>query len=164
MKKLITMFAALILVVAPLSGCFNNKDNSDADNNNTNDTAKNEFKDGKYMAEGASDDGYGFTPFLEIEVKDGKISDVIFDYKDKDGALKSADSSTHAAGFEKEAGMKTKEVLESLSDQYSKSSDITTIKKITGATRTSDKFVKMVEALEVNIKSGNSEKLMVTLY
>lgn len=64
-----------------------NSSNMDA----TNDTADNGLRDGTYKAEGKEYDKDGYKPYVELTVKNGKISEIECDALNKDGKRKRED-------------------------------------------------------------------------
>ena len=54
-------------------------------------------KNGVYTAEYADFDSHGWKAFVEVTAADGEFRSVIFDYRDADGNLKSADENYKSA-------------------------------------------------------------------
>ncbi|MGL5972896.1 MAG: hypothetical protein ACRCZK_04210 [Oscillospiraceae bacterium] len=146
MKKIIAMFAALLLVIVPLSACGGNSNSS--------------FKDGKYTAEEATRDDNGWLGFVEVEVLDGKISELKLDYKNVDGKLKSEDAEYNES-YKAASGISTIEGVTQLSDQYKLNPKSEELKKVTGATSSTDLLKTLMSDLEINMQDGNTDKIVV---
>lgn len=101
--------------------------------------AANGFKDGSYKAAQDKADDYGWKGQIAIEVKDGKIGTVDFDYVNKDNKLKSEDQ-----GYIKAMEDKTKVNLANAMVELEKalvsSQDAAAVNAVTGATASSNDF------------------------
>lgn len=118
MKKLIAITFAFLMVIS-LTACMGNdntskdditsqsesvkddtmnsstnSDNSDMkySSNDESNTANTGLRDGTYKAEGKEYDSEGYKPYVELTVKNGKISEIECDALDKDGKRKREDN------------------------------------------------------------------------
>lgn len=109
------------------------------------------LKDGTYTAAQDKYDDYGWKGQITIEVKDGKISSVDFDYVNKDNNLKSQDQ-----GYIKTMEDKTKinlaKAMEELEGKLLEKQDVTAVDAVSGATSTSNDFKALAEAALKNAK------------
>ncbi len=110
--------------------------------------AENGLKDGSYTAAQDNYDNYGWKGQITVEVKDGKISTVDFDYVNKDNKLKSQDQ-----GYIKAMADQTKvdlaKAMEELEGKLVGAESAVAVDTVTGATTTSDDFnVLAAKALE----------------
>jgi major membrane immunogen (membrane-anchored lipoprotein) len=106
------------------------------------------MKDGVYKAEQDNYDDRGWKGFVEIEVKDGKIATVKFDYINKDNALKSEDAGYNAS-MEKVTGTSPEKAFPQLSDALVEKQDVAAVEAVAGATSSSTDFTTLAaKALE----------------
>ena len=101
--------------------------------------AESGLKDGSYTAAQDKYDDYGWKGQITVEVKDGKISTVDFDYINKDNKLKSQDQ-----GYIKAMADKTKvdlaKAMEELEGKLVGAQEVAAVDAVTGATTTSNDF------------------------
>lgn len=113
------------------------------DNNTNNDANEVALKDGKYEAEGETDER-GWTPFIEITVTNGKITEAIYDEKEDDGDLKSKDDD-YNKNWKEKSGVSAKEAYSTLAQDLIKKQDPDQVETVTGATSASEKFVNLAK-------------------
>lgn len=147
MKKFLAIFLIGIFAVS-LSGCFGNE-------------SSNAHKDGTYLAE-AAPDKYGWVNFLEVNVKDGNIDAIKFDCKNKDGKLKSEDEEYNKK-YKEIVGVTAKDAFNQIVEQYKQVTDTTKMKKVTGATTSTQDFIVMMDELTKKMSTGDTSKATVTL-
>ena len=121
------------------------------------------YKDGIYKVEYDKFDSHGWKAQVELEVKDGKILNVKYDYINKDGKLKSQD-----ADYKKnmEAVSKTypEKYIKELQDQLVNKQLIARVDAITGATDSSKNFKALVEyALDEMAEKGDTSPKKIPL-
>jgi major membrane immunogen (membrane-anchored lipoprotein) len=105
------------------------------------------MKDGIYKATQDKADQYGWKGFVEVEVKDGKIAAVKFDY-DNNGALKSQDAA-YKAQMEPVSKTYPEKAFAELQTALVEKQDITAVTAVAGATMSSNDFIALVKlALE----------------
>lgn len=102
--------------------------------------------DGTYKLEEKNFDDKGWKAFASIEVKDGKITKASYDYKNKDGDLKSEDADYEKAMKDK-VGTGPQEYLKQLSDALVKSQSASGVDIVTGATHSSETFINYANQL-----------------
>jgi major membrane immunogen (membrane-anchored lipoprotein) len=106
------------------------------------------LKDGVYKATQDKADNYGWKGFVEIEVKDGKIATVKFDYENKDGALKSKDEA-YKASMEPVSKTYPEKAFAELQASLVEKQDVTAVIAVSGATTSSNDFLTLAkQALE----------------
>ncbi|HYF83375.1 MAG TPA: FMN-binding protein [Clostridia bacterium] len=110
--------------------------------------AANGLKDGSYNAAQDKYDDYGWKGQITIEVKDGKIGTVDFDYVNKENKLKSEDQGYIKAMEDKTKVNLAKAMVELESSLLSKQ-DAAAVDTVTSATATSNDFKTLAaKALE----------------
>ena len=114
------------------------------------------WKDGTYTAESGKDD-YGYKIVHTITIKDGKITESNFDYEAEDGSLKSANEEYNTKMKEK-AGISAAEALEQLNAELVETQSAE-VEVVSGATHTSEDFVKSTTALLAAAEEGNTETI-----
>ena len=145
MKKISIILSFLLLSAILFTGCSTNK----------------KMIDGKYKATFKTADNHGWTDYVEITVKDSKITEVDYDSVDKDGNKKSTDTDYEEAM--KGAGSSTypSKYMSELEDDLIKKQNINDVDIIAGATTSSNDFRKLVKALEKNISKGDTTTVEV---
>ncbi|WP_088810702.1 MULTISPECIES: extracellular electron transfer flavoprotein PplA [Listeria] len=142
--------ASSMLLVA--CGNDNSSDKKSSEEPKQSETKKTEAKtdgtmtDGTYKLEEKNYDDKGWKAFASIEVKDGKITKANYDYKNKDGELKSEDADYEKAMKDK-VGTGPQEYLKQLSDSLVKSQSASGVDIVTGATHSSDTFINYANQL-----------------
>ncbi len=124
--------------------------------------AKTALKDGKYKAEASDFDERGWKPFVEADVKDGKITTVTFDYINKDGKFKSEDAEYNK---NMEAKVKTgpAKFTKQLEDALVEKQDVAKIDVVTGATHSTDNFKAIAVKVVENAQKGDTTVAKVTI-
>jgi major membrane immunogen (membrane-anchored lipoprotein) len=106
------------------------------------------LKDGVYKAEQDKFDDYGWKGFVEVEVKEGKIATVKFDYINKDNALKSQDAGYKAA-MEPVSKISPEKAFADLQAALVEKQDVAAVTAVAGATMSSNDFLALAKiALE----------------
>ncbi|EMG28063.1 putative lipoprotein [Listeria fleischmannii 1991] len=142
--------ASSMLLVA--CGNDNSSDKKSSEEPKQSETKKTEAKtdgtmtDGTYKLEEKNFDDKGWKAFASIEVKDGKITKASYDYKNKDGDLKSEDADYEKAMKDK-VGTGPQEYLKQLSDALVKSQSASGVDIVTGATHSSETFINYANQL-----------------
>ena len=143
MKRFIAVLLVVLATACLMTGCSSG------------------MKDGTYKAQFKDYDDHGWTDYVSITVKDGKITDVDYDSMNADGTKKSEDqayresmepvSKTYPAKFYKE-----------LEDQLSEKQDPKKVDAVTGATNSSNDFkILAVEAIKA-AKAGTTDAVEVS--
>ncbi len=147
---LTVVVASSMLLVA--CGNDNSSDKKSSEEPKQTETKKTEAKtdgtmtDGTYKLEEKNYDDKGWKAFASIEVKDGKITKANYDYKNKDGELKSEDADYEKAMKDK-VGTGPQEYLKQLSDSLVKSQSASGVDVVTGATHSSETFINYANQL-----------------
>jgi len=153
MKKALYLTMAMLILLTGLTGCSTGA----ASNGSAT------YKDGTYRAEFSDFDSHGWKAFVEVTVKDDKFTEVVIDYLDADGNKKSADEEYKTTWQSVNPDMYPEKAYNELRDQLLDKQDITKIDGVSGATSTTDNFKTLVGALESNMKSGNTDTVIVDL-
>ena len=103
------------------------------------------LQDGNFSVQGEVDE-HGWSPMMSMVVKEGKISEVTFDYTNAEGALKSEDKEYNKK-MKEVAGIAGADAMKQLSESLIKTQNIADVDLVSGATSTSETFVKLAEQL-----------------
>ncbi len=149
MKKNLILCLVFLILTAIFTACGNSSSSA-------------EYKDGSYKAIAQGPDEHGWTDFVEITIKDGKISEIEYDAVNDDNMLKSEDeeykAAMESAGSETYPSKFTKE----LEDDLLEKQDISKVEVVAGATTASNSFKKLTDKLlSENAISGSTEVLTV---
>ncbi len=121
-----------------------------------------ELKDGEYRAEFKNYDDHGWKDYVTITVSDGKYTACEYDaVNEEDGRKKSEDADYASAYPEDGEYVKPAEYTVRLEEDFIDKQDIESVDMITTATTASNSFKKLVSALEVNIKRGKTDTVIV---
>ena len=150
-RRIWITICTVIMFVVTLCGCQNTGDQT--------------LTDGTYRAE-MSAESHGYKDYVEITVTGGKIDAVVFDAVAADGKRKSEDDEYKNAMI---AGNRNAGVAETypavymkqLADQLLETQKIDQVDTVAGATTSSDDFKTLVQALMGNLKSGNTQTVVV---
>ncbi|MGO4938623.1 FMN-binding protein [Fundicoccus sp. Sow4_D5] len=114
--------------------------------------------DGEYTAVSNVDEN-GWSILHVITVKDGEVTDSNFDYTNADGDLKSEDEEYNKM-MEENAGVSAADAMEELNTALveTQSADVDVV---SGATSTSESFVKSTEALLAAAAEGNTDEINI---
>jgi major membrane immunogen (membrane-anchored lipoprotein) len=102
------------------------------------------LKDGVYTAAQENFDDRGWKATVEVEVKEGKIANVKFDYVNKDGALKSQDAGYKAA-MEPVSKTYPEKAFAELQASLVEKQDVAAVTAVAGATTSSNDFTTLVK-------------------
>jgi major membrane immunogen (membrane-anchored lipoprotein) len=163
MKKLkvLALILTLIMSIGLLSSCSKEKASetstpSTPTTSTENATTQSVYKDGVYKVSFDKFDAHDWKGQVELEIKGDKITNVTFDYVNKDGKLKTQDEAYKAAMepvSKTYPGKYIPELQQSLLDKQS----ISSVDAITGATTSSNEFKALVQfALENMAKKGET--------
>lgn len=106
--------------------------------------AANGFKDGSYKAAQDNYDSRGWKGQIAIEVKDGKIGSVDFDYVNKDNKLKSEDQGYIKAMLDS-TKINLADAMKELEGSLVSTQDAAAVNAVSGATGTSTDFKALAE-------------------
>lgn len=135
MKKIVAVALAGMLTTVALAGCSSK-------------SASGTYKDGTYKAEQSAFDSHGWKGQIEITVKDGKITNVVYNEVNKEGTLKRNDQQ-YAEKMKAKSNITPKEADEKLQQDLIDKQDPAKVDTVTGATETSKTFKELAtEALK----------------
>lgn len=142
MKKFVSSLLVLLIIAVMLVGCGGG------------------YKDGTYKATYKDFDEHGWKAFTEVTIKENKITDVVFDYVNEEGELKSEDEEYNAL-MKDTSGTSPEEFSPALAEDLVAKQDVKKVDTITGATASVDNFKKLAEAALNNAKSGKTEEAII---
>lgn len=143
MKKVLSLVAAAVLSLSILTGCGGSS-----------------YKDGNYKVAYDKADSKGWTAFVEVEVKDGKISNTVFDYKNAEGQFKSKDEAYNEK-MKNVSGIGPDEFTVKYAEQLTKNQNLEKVDVVTGATSSKEDFEALAkEALKL-AKDGKTTEATV---
>ena len=120
-----------------------------------------DIKDGKYRAEFDSFDDYGYKDFVEITFLNGEVTEVTMDaVSQADGSMKSQ-SDEYRESMEGLSGTYPAKYYQDLINQYVESGDSSGVLVVAGATSTSNSILKLLTALETELKAGTYQGTVV---
>ncbi len=149
-KKYFAVLTATALAGTLLAGCSSSSEG---------------LKDGTYRAE-MKEASHGYTDYVEITVKSGKIDTVVYDSVDGDGKKKSQDEDYKKSMMDgnKNAGLPETypaDYMKKLGDSLIEKQDTDQVDAVAGATTSSNDFKKLVSALKTNMEKGKTDTVIV---
>ncbi len=144
MRKWAAVFLCVLLCFSALAGCGKTAD----------------FQDGTYQAQVADYDSNGYKDFVQVTVKDGAVTELVYDGVDANGRLRTNDA-TLASRMEETQGTYPKKYTDDLVNQYLEAQDPTQVDAVAGATNSSNTFLALMTALEPNMRSGDTTVLVI---
>ncbi len=119
------------------------------------------LKDGTYKAEYDKADTHNWKAFVEITVKDGKMSAVNFDYVNADGKFKSEDAAYNESMM-KVAKTNPATYMPQLEKALVEKQDVAKVDSVTGATASSKNFTTLASKLVTEkIAKGDTTTLVI---
>ncbi|MBC1457071.1 extracellular electron transfer flavoprotein PplA [Listeria newyorkensis] len=148
-KKLVMALTAVMASSMLLVACGN--DNSSDGDSKSSDTKQTDTKkadaktdgtmtDGTYKLQEKNFDDKGWKAFMTITVKDNKITESDYNYKDKDGKLKT-DDADYEKNMKAKVGTGPQEYIPALNDSLVAKQSAADVEVVTGATHSSDTFI-----------------------
>lgn len=122
--------------------------------------------DGTYSVMFDQPDSTDWKAFMTIEISDGAITDVIYDYEgtgDNEGKLKSEDAAYNEAMFATK-GTKPTIYLDELEKALLEHQDPDKVETVSGATTSSKDFRTFVEAVLASAREGNEDPIIISQY
>ena len=159
MKKLAVLGASSLLAISLLSGCASTKTEETAAPAET----AVELKDGTYHAEYDREDVRNWIAFVDVTVKDGKISEVTYDYTNKAKEIRS-ENQGYVDGFKAANGFTPREAFDKLGASLIEKQDATKVDVVAGATHSSRNFNELAAAAIEKAKTGDTTAAIVALY
>lgn len=144
-KKLITLFIFSVLTSLILVGC-----------------GASEMKDGTYTAEDLNYDDHGWKASVTINVSNGKISNVNFDYTKEDGSTKS-NNPEYGQRMLKEVGITPDEYLKEYENSLIQTQNPEKVEAVSGATVSLGDFKSLAKAAMDAALSGNTNTVTIEL-
>ena len=145
MKKVISLVLASLMVAVMFVGC-----------NNSN---ASEMKDGTYKASFKNPE-HNWTEYVELTVKDNKITAVTFDAVNADGELKSQNQE-YEDMMKPDSGIGPMEFYDQYEATLLDKQDVSKIDMVTGATNSGNHLKTLVEALKGNMSKGDTAEVIV---
>lgn len=158
MKKFMGLALVSVLSMSLLAGCGNSSAPTDANKEPVKEEAT--YKDGKYKASYDKLDTHGWKAFTEVEIKDGKIVTVDFDYLNEKDERKSENEAYNKAmskSCETSPEKFTPEIEKALVDaQDPEKADV-----VTGATHSTENMKTLAKAALESAKKGDTKEVLV---
>lgn len=165
-----TLFASTLILAA----CGNSDEAEDTEETTTEEStseestteesedqaAAGELQDGTYSLEEQNFDENGWRVVFDITVDGGEITESNYDYKNEAGDLKSEDEGYQEAMSEK-VGVGPADYLPDLNSQLVEVQDPSEVDVVSGATHSSESFIKYSEQLIDAAEEGNTEMIEV---
>jgi major membrane immunogen (membrane-anchored lipoprotein) len=155
MKKILGLGLTSLMTVTLLSGCTPPKEEAVAPSTG--------LKDGAYHAEYDRKDVRNWTAFVDITVKDGKITEAYYDYTNEKKEMRTK-SQGYIDGFSKANGFTPREGFDKLGANLIKNQDAAKVDVVTGATHSSRNFNELAAAAIEKAKAGDTTAAIVPLY
>lgn len=146
MKKVLSIIAAAVLSFSILSGCGASTSTS---------ANAGKYKDGTYKASYDKFDAHGWKAQVSIDIKDGKITTVNFDYVNKDGGLKSKNAAYETA-MKKVNKLGPVEYTATLDKALVDKQEVAQVAGVTGATESTSNFKNLSTAALANAVKGDT--------
>lgn len=160
MKKILLFGLICMLSILPLTGCGGNKDNKPGEET----PPAADFKDGTYHAEYDRPDVRNWVAYVDVTVKDGKITKAYYDYTNEAGE-KRTENKGYIEGFSAaNKGMTPREAFDELGTRLVDKQDIEKVDAVSGATHSSRNFNELVGAALENAMDGSTAEAVVALY
>lgn len=122
--------------------------------------------DGSYSVMFDQPDSTDWKAFMTVEITDGQITDVQYDYEgtgDNEGKLKSEDAAYNEAMFATK-GTKPTIYLDELEKALLEHQDPDKVETVSGATTSSKDFRTFVEAVLASAREGNEDPIIISQY
>lgn len=160
MKKPSVFLLICITAAFILTGCGGNEEDKEAPEEQQ-ETA---YYDGQYHAEYGRSDVRNWRAYVDITVKDGKITKAYYDYTNETGDKRSENKS-YVAGFsEVNDGITPREAFDELGSNLVESQDIQQVDAVSGATHSSRNFVELATAALLKAANGDTAPASIPLY
>lgn len=162
MKKILIFSLVCLTVIFQLVGCGGNDDNKGDESKEPGNEAS--YYDGRYHAEYGRYDVRNWRPYLDITVKDGKITKAYYDYSNEAGD-KRTENEGYIEGFsEANNGMTPREAFDKLGSRLVETQDIEQVDVVSGATHSSRNFVELASAALQKASDGDDTPASIPLY
>ncbi|MTI65796.1 MAG: FMN-binding protein [Firmicutes bacterium] len=158
--KILSILLVLVMSVGLLGACGTSEE--PASNEGANEKSAANYEDGSYKAVYDRFDSHGWKSFVNITVKDGKISDVEFDYKNREGKLKTKNEGYKNA-MEGKSGTYPEKYTKELEEQLVASQSVEDVDVVTGATHSSHNFKVLANKALEHAKKGDTSDAVINL-
>ncbi|WP_208560571.1 FMN-binding protein [Marinilactibacillus kalidii] len=171
-RKSIKFATTLFTSTLILAACGNSDDAaSEKEDSNTEDatteeaatdsTASGELQDGSYSLREENFDENGWRVLFDITVEDGAITESDYNYEDEDGNLKSEDEA-YQENMSEKVGVGPADYIPTLNGELEEKQDPSEVDAVSGATHSSESFIKYAQQLVDAAKEGNTETIEVS--
>lgn len=166
-NKLLYMVIAAALSTSLLVGCGSSSktdetDSKPSDSSSSANTVAKTYRDGTYKATYDFLDGYGWKSQIEIEVKNAKITKVLYDSVNTEGKLKTKDEAYNKL-MKSKSNTSPAEYSPKLQDSLVKSQDATKVDTVTGATDSSEEFKVLAAAALAKAEKGDNSATVLPM-
>lgn len=162
MKRLFTFLLICIMVISA-SGC-GNKNNDKNDNKTGSEATTTSYQDGVYHAEYDRKDARNWIPYVDITIKDGKITKAYYDYKNDAGDIRTNDENYSKSFSAANNGMTPRQAFDKLGTALVDKQDIKKVDAVSGATHSSRNFTELSTAALNNAVKGDTATAKIPLY
>lgn len=163
MKKILAVFLICMLAAVSAAGC-GGKDKDDTKQSDKGDKTTASYQDGTYHAEFDRSDPRNWIPYVDVTVKDGKITKAYYDYTNEAGDKRTEDKNYTEAFSKANNGMTPRQAFDKLGQELIDSQDISKVDAVSGATHSSRNFTVLVPAALEKAVAGDTAKAKVPLY
>jgi major membrane immunogen (membrane-anchored lipoprotein) len=162
MKKVFVYSLVSLLAVSLLAGCGGSKKSTDGKAKDTKPVGS--YQDGTYHAEFDRKDPRNWIPYVDVTIKDGKITKAYYDYTNESGAKRTDDKSYEQGFSAANNGMTPRQAFDKLGKELTDTQDISKVDAVSGATHSSRNFTKLVPAALEKAAVGDTIAAKVPLY
>lgn len=161
MKKILVFPLICLMVVFMATGCGGKANNNKTPNEGAQKTS---YYDGQYHAEYDRLDVRNWKPYIDITVKDGKVTKAYYDYTNDTGVKRSEDKA-YIEGFSgANNGMTPRQAFDKLATRLVETQDIKKVDAVSGATHSSRNFVELATAALQKASDGDTKPATIPLY
>lgn len=162
MRNKLAAFMLLLALTTLMPGCGGNDDGKDKPDKDNKPEAS--YQDGTYHAEFDRYDPRNWIAYVDVTVKDGKITKAYYDYTNEAGDKRTEDKG-YTEGFSKaNNGMTPREAFDKLGQELVDEQDISKVDAVSGATHSSRNFTVLVPAALEKAAAGDTAKARIPLY
>ena len=147
MKKMIALALAALMSAVLFAGCSNGGSSDD-------------WKDGTYRAS-YKNAHYGWTEYLEVTVKDGKITEADFDGLNEEGTRKSEDEAYEQSMKDGGSDVGPMEFYAMYEQKLLDKQNAKDVDAVATATSSGDSLKELFAALEKNMAKGDTKEVIV---
>lgn len=161
MKKILFFTLICLIAAFQFTGCGGNEDNKNEPDETADEAS---FYDGQYHAEYGRYDVRNWKAYIDITIKDSKITKAYYDYTNENGEKRS-ENKGYIEGFSgANDGMTPREAFDRLGSQLVEKQEIQDVDVVSGATHSSRNFFELASAALKNAAAGNDDPAIIALY